>query len=219
MGAQQEILEASLLNAGWRPRAVPRPTAGSLAEAGLAAEVDDVYRRLGGTGTNARIVPGGWDFPAEPCVVELDEQRHFNRYRSATLDSVVYDATKVLDRDEYRRFCDTHEDDCLRRARHGGYWATPVSDREFGSSGPLGVLDGAGPSRWRQRAFYDFVKDAWALATNVPMIRLAVWEVLDDEGSSVTLGRALTRLAKTADPRMLAAVLGHVEGRVADRRA
>lgn len=185
-----------------------------MADSGLAAEVSEIYRRLGGTASEPRIVPGGWDFAAELRVVELDEQRHFNRYRRVTLDSVVYASSKAFECDGYRRFCMDHEDDCLKSARHGGYWATPVSDREFGLSGPLGELEGRGPSRWRQRAFYDFVKDAWAVATDLPMIRLSVWEEVDENGSSVTLGRALTRLAKQSDPRLMASVLAHVERRV-----
>lgn len=167
----------------------------------------------------ARIAPGGWDIAATPCIVELDEQRHFNRYRRATLDSPTYDANRLFDLDDYRRFCDLHEDDCLRNARYGGYWATPVSDREFGPSGPPGVREGAGPSRWRQRAFYDFVKDAWALVTDLPMIRLAMWELVDDDGSTLTLGGALTRLAKKPDAHLLAVVLAHVERRIAAGRA
>ncbi|MEO7557294.1 MAG: hypothetical protein ABIV94_11895 [Acidimicrobiales bacterium] len=190
-----------------------------MAEAGLGGEVAAVYRRLGGAGTEARVVPGGWDISAEPYVVELDEQRHFNRYRSTTLDSPVYETSHLFPVGDYRRFCDVHEEECLRSARHGGYWATPVSDREFGPSGPLGVLEGAGPSRWRQRAFYDFVKDAWALATGLPMIRLAVWEVMNPDPTSLTLGKALTRLARKPDAHLTALVLAHVERRVASGRA
>lgn len=214
MGAQQRVLEESLLDAGWRRHTVPRPSAQMLAEIGLSAEVAAVYARLGGTGFAARIAPGGWDIAAEPYILELDEQRHFNRFRRATLESSVYAVNRLFDTDEYRRFCDDHEDDCLRSARHGGYWATPVSDREFGPSGPLGVIDGLGPSRWRQRAFYDFVKDAWALATGLPMLRLAVWETVAD-ASPVTLGALLSRLVKRSDAQLTQAVVEHVEGRIA----
>lgn len=197
---------------------MPRPTRESVADAGLETEVSEVFRRLGGVTSEPRLVPGGWDFAAEPCVVELDEQRHFNRCRRVTLESVVYDSSKAFDRDVYRRFCEDYEDDCLKSARHGGYWSNPVSDREFGPSGLPGVLEGLGPSRWRQRAFYDFVKDAWALATDLPLIRLSVCEEVEENGASVTLGQALTRLAKKPDPRLLAAVLAHVESRMTDRR-
>lgn len=218
MGAQQRVLEATLLGAGWRLVQVPRPSAHSLAEVGLGVELAAVYRQLGGTAVDARIAPGGWDIPTEPSIVELDEQRHFNRYRRATLDSAIYEKNRLFDLDGYRRYCDIHEEDCLRSARHGGYWATPVSDREFGPSGPLGVLEGAGPSRWRQRAFYDFVKDAWALATDLSMIRLAVWDVVAEAGASATLGGALSRLAKKPDANLATAVLDHVERRVAALR-
>jgi len=186
-----------------------------LAEAGLDAELAHTYRQLGGRGIQARIAPGGWDIATERCIIELDEQRHFNRYRSATLGSPVYGVNRLFDLEDYRHFCDFHEDECLRSARYGGYWSTSVSDREFGPPSPLGILEGAGPSRWKQRAFYDFVKDAWALAIDLPMIRLTVWEVVSQDGSSLTLGQALTRLAKKRDPHLTALVLAHVERRVA----
>lgn len=218
MGAQQRVLEATLLGAGWRPVEVPRPSARSLAEAGLGAEVAARYRQLGGAAIDARVAPGGWDFAADPYIVELDEQRHFNRYRRTTLDSSLYEKNRLFDLAGYRRYCDLHEEDCLRSAGHGGYWATPVSDREFGPSGPLGVLEGDGPSRWRQRAFYDFVKDAWALATDLPMVRLAVWEVVDEHSSSLTLGGALSRLVKKPDANLARVVLDHVDRRLAALR-
>lgn len=214
MGAQQRVLEAALVGAGWRKRAVPLPTAESLKAVGLDTEIATIYRRLGGVGAAARVAPGGWDMPTDPFVVELDEQRHFNRFRRATLDSAVYDSNPIFDTDEYRRFCDDHEADCLRSAKHGGYWATPVSNREFGESGPLGVIDGLGPSRWRQRAFYDFVKDAWASATRLPMLRLAVWEAVDGE-PQLTLGELLTRLVKKPEAQLTRVVQDHVERRVA----
>ncbi|MEX2660053.1 MAG: hypothetical protein WD232_10180 [Acidimicrobiales bacterium] len=214
MGAQQRVLEAALLGAGWRKRTVPLPTAESLNAIGLGTEVATIYRRLGGVGAAARVAPGGWDIATDPFVVELDEQRHFNRFRRATLDSAIYDSNPIFDTDAYRRFCDDHEADCLRSAKHGGYWATPVSDREFGVSGPLGVIDGLGPSRWRQRAFYDFVKDTWALATRLPMLRLAVWDVVDDE-TQLTLGTLLTRLVKKPDAQLTRAVHDYLERRVA----
>jgi hypothetical protein len=214
MGTQQRVLEAVLLGAGWRTRTVPRPSAESLHAIGLSAEVTAIYQRLGGGGAAARVAPGGWDISTDPFVVELDEERHFNRFRRATLDSAVYDSNPIFDTDDYRRFCDDHEADCLRTAKHGGYWATPVSDREFGGSGPLGVIDGLGPSRWRQRAFYDFVKDAWSFATRLSLLRLAVWEMVDDE-VQLTLGTLLSRLARKEEPQLARAVHDHVERRVA----
>jgi hypothetical protein len=214
VGVQQRVLEVTLLDAGWRRRTVQRPSAGSLSAIGLSAEVSSVYQRLGGVGISARVAPGGWDIATAPFIIELDEQRHFNRFRGATLESPVYEENSIFATDIYRRFCDDHEDDCLRSARHGGYWATPVSDREFGLSGPHGAIDGDGPSRWKHRAFYDYVKDAWALATRLLMLRLAVWEVVDAE-AQLTLGTLLTRLAKNPDARLTRAVRDHVERRVA----
>ena len=39
-----------------------------------------------------------------------------------------------------------------------------------------GCLDGAGSSRWRQRAFYDFLRDVTGLIKEIPVIRLSIYQ-------------------------------------------
>ncbi len=44
-----------------------------------------------------------------------------------------------------------------------------------------GCLDGAGSSRWRQRAFYDFLRDVTGLIKEIPVIRLSIYQTFKDK--------------------------------------
>ncbi len=46
----------------------------------------------------------------------------------------------------------------------------------FVKSDDNGCLDGAGSSRWRQRAFYDFLRDVTGLIKETPVIRLSIYQ-------------------------------------------
>lgn len=216
MGTQQDALTALLREAGFAPAAHPRPNAPRIRALGLAEEVGLIYRALSGRSSEPRSQPGPWDIPCDRVIVELDEQRHFNRYRSVTLNAPTYGSCKVIDVPEYRTFCETYEPDCLRSARHRGYWTNASAEREFGPSAPEGVLEGAGSARWRQRAFYDYLKDAYATAAAVPLLRVAIWEQVEGR-TDLTLGVALKMLARGRNSEVLSRTVDHVLARIYGR--
>lgn len=57
---------------------------------GLINEVERVYSALGGTSEQIPINYGSWDISLKDFCIELDEERHFNRYRLETLASSIY---------------------------------------------------------------------------------------------------------------------------------
>lgn len=67
--------------------------------------------------------------------------------------------SRGFDHATYRVYCSAKENRCLRKAGSRGYWSSSSSVAEFGPAGEPGVLAGAGSPRWKQRAFYDFIKD------------------------------------------------------------
>ena len=153
-------------------------------------EISAVYAALGGSGSPGFRF-GGWDIHLGDIIVELDEEQHFNRYRALTLASPVYRSIPTLHHRDYVHWCADHETACLRKAGHGGYWSKPATDRMFGPSGPEKDLTGRGSSRWKQRAFYDFIRDAWQPVSGVPVVRLSVWETVAND--SIRLGEALNK--------------------------
>jgi len=165
----------------------PKIRAEDIADARLTDEVYRVYASLGGCLQAVPLNPGAWDMIVDDVPVELDEERHFNRYRGVTLQSSVYREWKGFDLPLYQRFCAEREQDCLRAAGFGGYWTNPSCERMFGAASDPKVLDEPGPSRWKQRAFYDFLKDVQGLIEKRPVVRFSVWEEIGNVG----LGRLL----------------------------
>ena len=150
--------------------------------------VQDIYRKLGGIQAGIPVNPRAtWDIEFEGIVVELDEHLHFNRYRELTLSADAYKELVSFPLDPYIFFCSRYEDACLRAGTHGKKWTNPSCERQFGASPIKGQLDGAGPARWRQRAFYDFLKDLSSLIMGFPVVRLAIWDEVNILGQTRTV--------------------------------
>lgn len=76
--------------------------------------------------------------------------------------------------------CEEHELRCLRDGRSQQRWTNASSARHF-TGGPPGDID-AGASRWKQRAFYDAVKDtAPAGGLEIAMARVSIYDTVEGE--------------------------------------
>jgi hypothetical protein len=186
---QRQSRLASLLRDLGRPEAPARPPAPRL-DTMPAEAVDRVlalYRALGGDAEDfVDFRPGVWDIVlADGVIVELDEEQHFNRYRRVTLEPDWTDGLPWAS--DFRRYCDEHELSSLRKAKRGGYWSSPSTERMFGPAAPPGEFGGHGSPRWKQRALYDAMRDALAAAGEVRLARVAVWDSVGD----ATLARVL----------------------------
>lgn len=171
---------------------VPKPNIHVLKKHGFLDEAHSVYKTLGGVLTDIPCRIGGWDFVVDGRVVELDEEAHFNRYRGTTFTSNIYKDNPYVDPQHYVQCCRIHEKECLEGRSFGGYWTNDSAEKQFGKAGPNRDLTGNGSPRWKQRAFYDFVKDFVPLVFGVPLIRIPIYEVLTDEkGSSLTVDQIL----------------------------
>ena len=137
------------------------------------SEVESMYKELGGILGEPPLTFGSWDISTPEFILELDEENHFNRYRLQTLNSNVYQMINGFRLDEYMRFCTLYESGCRK---HGGFWKNNSSEMLFVKSDDNGCLDGAGSSRWRQRAFYDFLRDVTGLIMEIPVIRLSIYQ-------------------------------------------
>jgi len=49
-------------------------------------------------------------------------------------------------------------------------------EKQFGQAAPARDLSGTGSPRWKQRAFYDFIKDLSPLIISVSMARISIWD-------------------------------------------
>lgn len=181
MGMMQETL-ASLLDGlrtcGGASLSVPRSR--DIVHAGLEPQVAEMYRALGGILDPFVLNLRSWDIEFDGAAVELDEHLHFNRYRLLTLQSPLYARLTRFPMAPYRDYCKIHEGDCLTAGSYGGKWTNLSSERQFGRAGTPKDLDGNGAPRWKQRAFYDFVKDLSPLVIGVTVVRVSMWDTIAD---------------------------------------
>ena len=208
MGQRQDRLTA-LLATGMR-EALERPSWDRFKAAGLEPEITRVYRQLGGGLEAFPARCGAYDVVYRGQAVELDEERHFNRYRLLTLDSPLYTSLSDFPLELYRSLCVSHESACLKAAGYGGNWSNPSCAKQFSGSPPVGTLEPPGPPRWRQRAFYDFLKDIVALASGPRVVRLPIWQTVQLAGRETTIGQAL----QAGSPAELTALADIIEAKL-----
>ena len=146
----------------------------------LYFEVEKMYKELGGTQEEPPLKFGAWDISTPKFIMELDEENHFNRYRLQTLNSNIYQSIKGFPLEAYKQFCTQYESCCRK---FGGYWQSDSSEKLFMKSNNNGCLNGTGSSRWKQRAFYDFLRDVTGLIKGIPVIRLSIYQTF--KGKSV----------------------------------
>ncbi|MBI4322365.1 MAG: hypothetical protein HY675_28060 [Chloroflexi bacterium] len=88
---------------------------------------------------------------------------------------------------EYLSFCRSFEGECLSKASNRGYWANPSTIAQFGPAGALRDLNPPGSPRWKQRAFYDFLKDLAPVLMGTSVARIAIWDMVGVDGTRVSV--------------------------------
>lgn len=143
-----------------------------LLASGYYEDVVNVYRILGGVLSMPPIRVGKYDIDTDNFIIELDEENHFNRYRLSTLNSPIYANNPNIDVAQYKKFCKNYEDRCRTDRK---YAKNDSTEKQFEYCELDGNL-GDSRSRWKQRAFYDFIKDITSIVKNVPIIRISIYE-------------------------------------------
>ena len=156
-------------------------------------EITKVYKKLNGQLEMYPVAFRGFDIQLSNCIVELDEEQHFNRYRALTLDSSMYKKINSFSTADYISYCNNFENLCLKKGYNRKYWKSNSTEIQFGKSSSDGTLTGNGSSRWRQRAFYDFLRDAGQRIGNYKLIRISVHQFIDDKKVGEILNKNLTK--------------------------
>ena len=76
----------------------------------------------------------------------------------------------------------------MKAGRYGEKWCNSSTEKLFGKSSINGDLNGNGSSRWKQRAFYDFLKDISYLFMDINIIRISVWDEIIIKEEYKTIG-------------------------------
>jgi hypothetical protein len=152
-------------------------------------QIFSVYRELGGILDTYPIRFGNFDIITDKFFIELDEENHFNRYRAITLKSDFYSNNFNFSTQRYLKYCDDFENKC---GKGGGFWFSNNSEKQFGTSSEPGNLNGSGSSRWKQRAFYDFLRDVYSYLQPKPVYRLSVYDKIGDMTINAVLQKEKT---------------------------
>lgn len=147
--------------------------------------LNELYVDLGG---QAKIYPvnvGPWDISTSDFVVELDEELHFNRYRYKSLLLNFYQNHTYFDLNSYLSYCEVFETACIKAGGYSGKWKNSSTEKMFSFSNEYKNLEGNGSSRWKQRAYYDLVKDITGKITGIQLLdfqfmRTIIIKILDN---------------------------------------
>lgn len=153
----------------------PKPGKKEFDSSKIADEIQRVYKELGGVLEEFPSRYRGWDVEIRNHVIMLDDERHFNRYRLQTLNSDLYKKFKFPMK-EYKNYCKKYEEICLRAATWSEKWSSYPSVEQFGQPGAEGDLTAAGAPKWKQRAYYDYVRDVTQIIADYKVIRVSLWD-------------------------------------------
>lgn len=193
MGKMQQTLCELLQDVGTITKGLlDYPSRRQVAASSYAEEVQRIYRRLGGVLSSFPLGLRPWDLEFNQIPLELDEYLHFNRYRAVTLESRVYQQLPTFPLEGYRAYSSAHEKKCLRAGGYGGKWSNRSCESQFGTAAAPKDLSRNGAPRWKQRAFYDFVKDLSPLITGVPVVRISVFDEVEVSGQTLTVEQILS---------------------------
>lgn len=176
------------------------PRADDVAASDFKCEIELVYRNLGGLLHFPALNLRHWDMEFDDIAIEFDEYLHFNCYRATTLESASYERLRCFPLRDYQRYCSEREEKCISAGGYGGKWSNKSSEVQFGKASQPKDLSGNGSPRWKQRAFYDFVKDLSPFLIGVPVVRVAVWDTLMEAGRTKTVGQVLAALIRKSAP-------------------
>jgi len=155
----------------------------------VRAEIIDLHRALGGPAGYLDFTSGVWDFAtADGLFIEFDEQLHFNRYRGLTLELPW--RGRLPWSTAYAHFSIDHEDACLKAGSYSKKWTSTPTKTMLGQADPPGILGAHGSPRWKQRAIYDAVRDAYAVHTpGVALARVSIYDEIGGRGVRRALGK------------------------------
>lgn len=193
----------SMINAGFKvltksERTGEKKATTARLPASVQRGIASLYRSLGGV-TNAEVFTAGrWDIAcSNGFYVEFDEELHFNRYRRTTLVSPISSALPWTV--DYCNFSGHLEELCHRAGVYGRKWSNRSADAMFGGSDAPGVFADKGSSRWKQRALYDAVRDAYAAHTpGVSLVRVSIHDRIGMQDM-----KSLSKVGQTIDPTNL----------------
>ena len=158
---------------------------------GYEVQVEEVYKELGGIGSQIPFANEQPELAYEGLIVELDEELQFNRYRAVTLRSSIYDHMPWFPVSNYKLYCRRYESECIKAGLTFGKWTSASSEAFFGVPSEQGEFFGNGAAEWKFKAFTSFINDLTPLCTKTKLLKLSIYDELLLSGSRMSLGKIL----------------------------
>ena len=161
--------------------------AGAIKSAELMRWIENVYSELGGRRDYQSISIPGFELEYGNFCVVLNEQLQFNRYRSTTLRSDMYQQLNTFPLSKYRIYCRKMESECLKSGKSNPHWTNYEAEYHFGSPMEPGDLGLNGSPGWKLTAIKSMLSDAISHQLAIRVVHLSIWDDL-------MIGNKLTRL-------------------------
>lgn len=170
----KEVLNKNLL---WTSDTIELPTINIGKILSLKSDwIEDLMEDLDGIGTPRSFRKP--DLQCEDTFIMFNDAKYFNKYRSLTFRSELYDDFDKIKIDHYRRFCRSNENKCLAAASAGEMWTNQLSEKYFGLSQSNGDLGLAGSSAWKLRAYEDYLWDLIAHEYDFKVIYVSIYDLI-----------------------------------------
>lgn len=169
-------------------------------------ELLELYKSLGGILSHipVGIKSNHIDFFINGNILELDEENHFNRYRLKSLEMPLYSDDNILIKKNYKSFCLQFE---TKARSNGGFWTNTSCEKMFGKPSLNGDLSGNGSPRWKQRAFYDTLKDYFSLVSDIKVKRISIYDSIEINGHK----KSVNDLLQTYNPAYTQSILSAIK--------
>lgn len=171
----QKILNSKYLPTGRHEKTY---NSGAIKSANLKRWIGDVYSELGGLHDYQSISIPGFELEYGNFCVMLNEQLHFNRYRSITLRSDMYQQLPAFPLSKYRIYCRKMESECLKSGKSNPHWTNNEAEYHFGSPMEPGDLGLNGSPGWKLAAIKSMLRDAISHQLAIRIVHLSIWDDL-----------------------------------------
>ncbi len=144
-------------------------------------DILEVYQDLGGKTDVPPFEARPFDLEFMTKVLLFDDDLYFNRYRTVTFRSEIYDKTNIPVQN-YRKWCRNEEKECIKGGLKPNIWTNREAESYFGESEEPGDFGLNGSAGWKLNAWKDYLADVSGVLGNYEIIRVSVYEELMIEG-------------------------------------
>ncbi|MEM7550822.1 MAG: hypothetical protein AAF363_14155 [Bacteroidota bacterium] len=167
-----------------------------------AADCKTIYNALGGQKDWKEIEPFLSDITVSGTHIFVDGYKDFNRYRSETIKSDLYDSFSAFDLSSYKRFCRNFEKECIKSGANRKDWTSKTAEYHFGDASDPGDFYKNGSPLWKLNAFRNLLSDHYYSAGK-KFVRISIYDNLMINGSLNRLDKLLLTSNPVSEPPII----------------